>query len=110
MVSNFAQVNFLNNVFAIHLIFVHFRYRQLLGLSLLLLFYFSFSIPVYISGFVAGVLFTLSLVTMYNKIFGTQPSLTDLTFSMPVYNSQAILEIPAVKEYQPVAKFEVRYC
>lgn len=99
-----------------YLIVLNISYRYIIAIIGVLLFYFCMSIPVYISGFVAGSMFTLAATGVYNKFFSFNTKTTGLTdkpFNMPIYSTQAILEIPAVKEYQPVTKFEVenlRFC
>ncbi|CAG2056967.1 unnamed protein product [Timema podura] len=88
-------------------------FQKLLILVALLATYFLFQLPTYLSGFLCGVLMTVASYTLFLRLFDIlKPSpsmLVDVDvaserFAVPDYSKMPILEIPAVKEYQPINK------
>lgn len=60
---------------------------------------------VYLSGVIAGVTICFAVTAVYNKLFATDVITKESHILLQ--SCQQIVEIPAVKEYQPVTKFEV---
>lgn len=92
----------INNVF--------FICRYLLVLAVFAVFYYIIQLySIYMAGVLAGVTVTFAVTFVYNKIFSINGVVTihgEHPKARLLQNQRQILEIPAVKEYQPVGKFE----
>jgi hypothetical protein len=84
----------------------------------LILIHFIISLPPYISGFLTGVALCVGVGAVYAWIVRlTKPARShdadenclqiDNKFTIPDYTKIPILEIPAVKEYQQINKYQV---
>lgn len=71
-------------------------------------YYFIQWYSVYLAGLIAGISITLTSITIYNKLFSIPPQKLDSTedLSQQQQQQQQIVEIPAIKEYEPLLKYE----
>lgn len=89
-------------------------YRYLMAFALFLAFYYIVhDYCAYLAGMLAGVGVTLTITIIYNKLFSVSTAdsfrseaSSAVSQQSLLHHQQQILEVPAVKEYQPLAKYE----
>lgn len=92
-------------IFNFNFIFVCVFSYLIVAVIFAILYYIIQWYSVYLAGIVAGIAITLAIITIYDNLFSIS-SETEIRQIYPQDQQQQFVEIPPVKEYQPICKYE----